>query len=663
MVGGHAVAEDAEGARAFDFGDAAGLHFEVREERRLLDVGALAVPLIHVADSGRDLVPLRILRREVLVELLENLRLERRLHGVAHFLKRGPEVGEINGFAVLVLAERFAAQVNVHAARERERDDERRRHEEVCLDVLMHARLEVTVAREHAGGDEIVLHHGLLDVRVERAGVADARRAAVADEVEAELVEIGREAGLLEVIRDDARTGRERRLHGRVHLQTFFHGLLREQTGGDHHARIAGVRAARDGGDQHRAGADGGFLLRGHLDLHGFREVFARLAEAVLGHGTLERAEEFAAKVRQLDAVLRTLRASDAGLHRVQIELDDLRVIHLASLRNAPEILRLVVVLIHQAMRFAAAGGAQVVGAFLVDGEEAHRRAVFWSHVRDGRAVHERERGSAGSEELNELADDLRLAEQLRDGERDIGGGDAFTDRAGEMNAHNIRREEVNRLPEHARLRLDAAHAPADDAETIDHRGVRIRAHECVGIINVAGGEHALGEIFEVHLMHDADAGRDDLERVERLHAPLEELIALTVALKFDLQILGERIRRTGRIHLHRVIHHEVHRHERLDDLGVLAELRHGAAHRSEIHEQRDAGEVLQHDARDHERNLRRARLVRLPVREFLHVRLADLLFVVVAQHGFQHDADAHGQARDGADTGGFQRGKRVELA
>ena len=133
-------------------------------------------------------------------------------------------------------------------------------------------------------------------------------------------------------------------------------------------------------------------------------------------------------------------------------------------------------------MRLAAAGGAQVVGAFLVDGEEAHRRAVFGGHVRDSRAVHERERGGAGSEELDELADDLRLAEQLRDGERDVGGGDAFTNRAGEMNAHDIRCEEINRLAKHARLGLDAADAPADDAETVDHRGVRIGADEGVGV-------------------------------------------------------------------------------------------------------------------------------------------------------------------------------------
>ena len=77
--------------------------------------------------------------------------------------------------------------------------------------------------------------------------------------------------------------------------------------------------------------------------------------------------------------------------------------------------------------------------------------------------------------------------------------------------------------------------------------------------------------------MHDADAGRDDLEGVERLHAPLEKLVTLAVAREFQLEILLHRVRRAGEIHLHRVIHDQVHRHERFDDLGILAELGDGA--------------------------------------------------------------------------------------
>ena len=124
-----------------------------------------AVPLIHVAGAGRDFVPLRILRGEIVVQLAENFRLQRGLHQVADFLQRRPDVLQENRPAVLARAERLVREVNVHAARERERDDERRRHEEVRLDVLMNARLEIAVAGKHRRGDQIVLDNGLLDRR------------------------------------------------------------------------------------------------------------------------------------------------------------------------------------------------------------------------------------------------------------------------------------------------------------------------------------------------------------------------------------------------------------------------------------------------------------------------------------------------------------------
>ena len=135
-------------------------------------------------------------------------------------------------------------------------------------------------------------------------------------------------------------------------------------------------------------------------------------------------------------------------------------------------------------MLFAAAGGAEVIDAFLVDGEEAHGRAVFGSHVGDGGAVHDGQRGRAGAEEFDEFADDLGFAQHLRDGQHEVGGGDAFLERAGEMDADDFRREEINRLAEHAGLGLDAADAPADHAEAVDHGGVRVRADERVGIID-----------------------------------------------------------------------------------------------------------------------------------------------------------------------------------
>ena len=100
-------------------------------------------------------------------------------------------------------------------------------------------------------------------------------------------------------------------------------------------------------------------------------------------------------------------------------------------------------------------------------------------------------------------------------------------------------------MTQHAGFRFDAANAPAHDPETVDHGRMRVGADEGVGKIELrlesCGlkflGQHALGEEFEVHLVHDADARRHHLERLEGLHAPFEKLVALAIAIELHLQI------------------------------------------------------------------------------------------------------------------------------
>ena len=59
------------------------------------------------------------------------------------------------------------------------------------------------------------------------------------------------------------------------------------------------------------------------------------------------------------------------------------------------------------------------------------------------------------------------------------------------------------------RFGLDAADAPADDAQAVDHRGVAVGADERIGerdgpCWSLRRKTH-LGQVFEVHLVHDAD--------------------------------------------------------------------------------------------------------------------------------------------------------------
>ena len=86
----------------------------------------------------------------------------------------------------------------------------------------------------------------------QRTAVADARRAAVAHEVETQLGEIRVRARRVEILGHDLRAGAR---------LVFTHGfasgpldrVLRQQAGADHHARIRRVRAARDRRNHDRA--------------------------------------------------------------------------------------------------------------------------------------------------------------------------------------------------------------------------------------------------------------------------------------------------------------------------------------------------------------------------------------------------------------------------
>jgi hypothetical protein len=167
---------------------------------------------------------------------------------------------------------------------------------------------------------------------------------------------------------------------------------------------------------------------------------------------------------------------------------------------------------------------------------------------------------------------------------------------------------------------------------------------------------YAVEEVLEIDLMDDADAGRHDAEGLESLHAPLHELIALAVALELARHVLLQRLRCAVMVDLHRMVDDQIDRHQRFDTPRIEpARLRH-MAHRRQIAEQRYAGEVLQHDARDDEGNLLAARGMRPPLGQFEDMPLTDALTIAVTQQRFENDAQRHRQAIDTADVGGNQR-------
>jgi hypothetical protein len=132
---------------------------------------------------------------------------------LANLARRRPDVGQVHGRAVGAAPERLGREIGPDVTGQRIRDDERRRGQIARAHERVDPALEVPVAGEDGDHGQVTLLDGRGHVVGQRSGVADARRAAEPDEREAELVQVGRQARGLQVVRDDARSGGERGLH------------------------------------------------------------------------------------------------------------------------------------------------------------------------------------------------------------------------------------------------------------------------------------------------------------------------------------------------------------------------------------------------------------------------------------------------------------------
>ena len=160
---------------------------------------------------------------------------------------------QIDVVSFCTLPKRFCCQIDVHTSSQCVGDNERRRREVVRLNLWMNPRFEVPVAGEDRADHKISIVDRTRNRLGERAGIANACRAAVADDVEAKLVEIPVKPGLLVVVGDDLRPWREARFDPRLPFEARFYCLLGQDASPDHDARIRRIRTARNRGDDDRA--------------------------------------------------------------------------------------------------------------------------------------------------------------------------------------------------------------------------------------------------------------------------------------------------------------------------------------------------------------------------------------------------------------------------
>ncbi|KPC57436.1 Uncharacterized protein AC509_4607 [Pseudomonas amygdali pv. morsprunorum] len=336
---------------------------------------------------------------------------------------------------------------------------------------------------------------------------------------------------------------------------------------------------------------------------------------------------------------MRTFGACKAGFHGTHVQFQTVAE-HRFLTRQTPQALSLAIRLDQLDGLVRTTGQTQVVQRHLIDREETTGRAVLRCHVGNGRPVCQWQISQAVAVELDKLADHTFLAQHLGDGQHQIGGGDAFFQFAGQPETDDFRDQHRHWLAKHRRLGFDPTHAPAQHAKAIDHRGVRIGADQGVGERVSAAvfflGPHSAAQVFEVHLMANAGAGRHYAEVIESALAPTQERVALTVALHLDVDVLAERFGVAKLVDHHRVVDDQVHRGQRVDALRVTTSLGHGSAHGGQIDHCRHTGEVLHQHAGRAVLNFPVRTALGQPVGNSLEVVASDGLVVLPTQQVFQ---------------------------
>ena len=250
------------------------------------------------------------------------------------------------------------------------------------------------------------------------------------------------------------------------------------------------------------------------------------------------------------------------------------------------------------------------------------------------------------AEVLDELPDDAGLAQDLRHGEDEVGRGRALRQRAHELEADDLRDEHRDRLAEHRGLCLDPADAPAEHAEPVDHRRVRVGPDERVGERDAVPVVDDAREELEVHLVDDPGRRRNDLEVREPALAPAQERVPLAVPLELELGVapIANGVANSSTCTEWSIT-------SSAGSCGLIrsgaAEVGHRVPHRGEVDDRRHAGEVLEQHAPGRERDLLRRLRRRDPARDGLDVGRGDRDAVLVPEDVLEQDPQRVREAVD----------------
>ena len=167
------------------------------------------------------------------------------------------------------------------------------------------------------------------------------------------------------------------------------------------------------------------------------------------------------------------------------------------------------------------------------------------------------------------------------------------------------------------------------------HHRVKVRKLAGVGRLR----HNAARKTLDVDLVANARSGRNDAHILKRRLGPLQEAIALAVALEFHVHVLLKSIGAASSIGDHRMINHQIERNLRINARGVGTQIACGFTHHGQVNEHRHTGEILQQYASRHVFNFAALNALHAGINNALRIKLARVGIVNIAQHVFKQNA------------------------
>ena len=307
--------------------------------------------------------------------------------------------------------------------------------------------------------------------------------------------------------------------------------------------------------------------------------------------------------MRQRCALLRPLGPRKRRLDLREIELENRVVDRIAGARSGPfpQALGLGVSLDQSDVIFGTSGQPQVFERLAIDREIHAGRAVFRRHVGDGGARFDWQCAHGLAEHLDKGVDQVGAPQQLGDVQHEVGRGHPARPFSGQSQPDDARRRKTRAVPEHRGLRLDAADAPAQHAEPADHGRVAIGAEQRIRARQGRPGrlfqEDHRRKPFQIELVHDAAARRDQADVRKGSRAPFEELESFPVARDLNLLVEGPRVRPPSMHCNEGMVAHEIDGNARIGLGRIAAAPCDFVAQRGHVGHQGDTGEILQQQA------------------------------------------------------------------